>query len=78
MNGHLIRVPAQGFGYPSRRSLGKNSGPCADCGTKANWRSVHNLCRRCEMESIKARPPFRMDLETFNGTPPLPYIFNPF
>ena len=78
MNGHIPGVFDRRLKSRRRPPMGKNSGSCRGCGSASTWRSVYDLCWPCEMERIKARPPLRIDSETFNGTPPLSYVFNPF
>ncbi len=40
---------------------GSNTGHCACCGKKANWRSVYNRCWRCEMDELRTRRPIHLD-----------------
>ncbi len=43
------------------RTRGKNVGACICCSTTVNWRSVSNMCWRCEMDRIKTRRPLHLD-----------------
>jgi hypothetical protein len=47
---------------------GNNPGACLDCGDSHQWRSVHNRCRPCEVDSMKSRVPMWVERDILLAT----------